>query len=906
MIPQKITLQNFLSYSGQLQTISFASYPLICLSGKNGHGKSALLDAITWALWGQARKISGVGKADEGLVRLGQTHMLVVLEFEQSDMLYRVKREFIKTMNKAQTVLDFEVLHEKRDEFVPLTDKTIRATQEKINQTLGLDFQTFVNTAYLRQGQSNEFSTRTPKERKEIIANILGLGLYDNLRSLATDEAKGFATEQEVLTKLAGDQEQELERADDVKESLEKGQAALKQVAQAHAKAQQALTTAQATKQALDQKKEQHDFLQKQHQQLAASITAKQEAFLALATQFREVHAKSLKLRDAKALEAKIAQAKKQEEAYRTAHQKYLVLQERLLKAKESYAKLFEEHKKRAHDALQKERAQLELSRLALTKEETQSAELEKRIFEGKQKEASLQAQLDKLGTEITAGAKQLAGAKEVRAQFDKRRAAYHAYVQQGNWYGSQRDELSQKRGIVGDEHSPSCPLCEQELTVQRKQFLHDKFVRESGFLQHRYSRLERIIAALKEMLLRGHKEIEQLGEVEKGHAAREQQSELAGKEQVALIAQLKLMAGELGIAKESIAKRKAELEAKDAQVTRKEQTMLATLEIEPTLRDLRRECERLEKERSAITYDAGAHKVIQDELAGLLGDEAARGKLREDQAKQGARRTQLVEVKQDVRALQQQGAKLAKDIAALVALLSGAKELDAKVTQAQVVLAQELKQKEEMQAQCVRLEQEIKRLGELRTKLEASSKRRELLAKEISQYQLLSQIFGKDGVQALLIEEAIPEIEEEANSILSKLTDNRAQIIIESLRDLKKGGVRETLDIRISDAAGIRPYEMFSGGEAFRIDFSLRIAISKLLSRRAGRPLQTLIIDEGFGSQDEEGLQLLMAASHAISGDFARIIVVSHLPVFKDNFPVHLLVEKTPAGSVVRVSERG
>ena len=106
-----------------------------------------------------------------------------------------------------------------------------------------------------------------------------------------------------------------------------------------------------------------------------------------------------------------------------------------------------------------------------------------------------------------------------------------------------------------------------------------------------------------------------------------------------------------------------------------------------------------------------------------------------------------------------------------------------------------------------------------------------------------------------LLIEDAIPEIEQEANHLLAKLTNNQAQIFIESLRDLKKGGTKETLDIKISDAGGIRPYELFSGGEAFRIDFALRIAISKLLARRAGTALQTLIIDEGFGSQDEEGL---------------------------------------------------
>jgi DNA repair exonuclease SbcCD ATPase subunit len=50
--------------------------------------------------------------------------------------------------------------------------------------------------------------------------------------------------------------------------------------------------------------------------------------------------------------------------------------------------------------------------------------------------------------------------------------------------------------------------------------------------------------------------------------------------------------------------------------------------------------------------------------------------------------------------------------------------------------------------------------------------------------------------------------------------------------------------------------YEMFSGGEAFRINFAIRIALSKLLARRAGAPLPTLVIDEGFGTQDNLGLE--------------------------------------------------
>ena len=153
-------------------------------------------------------------------------------------------------------------------------------------------------------------------------------------------------------------------------------------------------------------------------------------------------------------------------------------------------------------------------------------------------------------------------------------------------------------------------------------------------------------------------------------------------------------------------------------------------------------------------------------------------------------------------------------------------------------------------------------------------------------------------------MEETLPEIEQEANDLLARLTDNQASIKIESLKDLKRGGTKETLDIHIADAQGTRPYELFSGGEAFRIDFALRIALSKLLVRRAGTSLQTLIIDEGFGSQDEEGLARIMDALYAIQDDFEKIIIVSHLPTMKDQFPVHFYVQKDVSGTAVQVIE--
>ena len=173
-------------------------------------------------------------------------------------------------------------------------------------------------------------------------------------------------------------------------------------------------------------------------------------------------------------------------------------------------------------------------------------------------------------------------------------------------------------------------------------------------------------------------------------------------------------------------------------------------------------------------------------------------------------------------------------------------------------------------------------------------------------EYSTIAAAAGKDGIQALLIEEVLPEIEYEANELLGRLTYNQSHIIIESLKDLKNGSTKETLDIFISDTLGIRPYEMFSGGEAFRIDFALRIAISKLVARRSGTSLQTLIIDEGFGSQDSDGLGLIMDALYAIQDDFEKIIIVSHLPIMKEQFPVHFCIEKTAQGSTVTVMQQG
>jgi exonuclease SbcC len=175
-------------------------------------------------------------------------------------------------------------------------------------------------------------------------------------------------------------------------------------------------------------------------------------------------------------------------------------------------------------------------------------------------------------------------------------------------------------------------------------------------------------------------------------------------------------------------------------------------------------------------------------------------------------------------------------------------------------------------------------------------------LAEERVIYDELRVAFGKKGVPAMIIEAAIPEIEGAANALLTRMTGGRMHVRFETQREKVTGGTAETLDIQISDELGTRNYALYSGGEAFRINFAIRIALSQLLARRAGARLRTLVIDEGFGTQDAQGRERLVEAINALQADFDRIIVITHIDELKDAFPTRIQVTKTTLGSQIEV----
>src|SRR6516165_8048431 len=120
--------------------------PVSCLAGANGAGKSALLDAITWAIWEEARSGS------DDLVRLGEREMWADVRFEHEGELYRIRRSHLKQAGKngsrgqSKGTLDFQVGNNGGQSWKSLTGSSKRETQKMICDLLRMEYDTFVNS----------------------------------------------------------------------------------------------------------------------------------------------------------------------------------------------------------------------------------------------------------------------------------------------------------------------------------------------------------------------------------------------------------------------------------------------------------------------------------------------------------------------------------------------------------------------------------------------------------------------------------------------------------------------------------------------------------------------------------------------------------------------------------------
>lgn len=479
MIPHKIQLKNFLSYGDELQTIDFTPYRLIYLSGKNGHGKSALLDAMTWALWGQARKTTNAVKPDQGLLRLGQTHMIVIFDFELNGQAYRVRREFEITNKKPVAHLEFGILNAETNELTPLTDKTIRLTQEVLEKTIRLDYESFVNSAFLRQGHANEFSQKSPKDRKDILGKILGLQQFDLLKRRAMDRAKEIVAQRQAISAVHETMTQQLSNEKEVVAQLEVVGKELKEIGkkeEGHCKEQEQLAKERA---AFVEKQKAHELLMFKKQQHESALQKQLEQFRSQVTRWRTVNSKQRTMPSYAELEKQKKSGGAQLEQFQKVLYDRLQLQEKMLKYKgelQDKKMVLEQQYVSSLQALQIKQERLSYEKKSVLVVQADQTKRKQEV----ERQSTLLSKEAEVFKSTTWPESRL---QKQEAQFEKRKNMYQQFIAKGTWLRAELDALAKKHEFAHDDN-PSCPMCEQNLSASRRKFLRNKFEKQQIFIR--------------------------------------------------------------------------------------------------------------------------------------------------------------------------------------------------------------------------------------------------------------------------------------------------------------------------------------------------------------------------------------------------------------------------------------
>ncbi len=830
MYPAKLYLKNFLSYGEQGTEIDFTGYKILLLIGKNGAGKSSILDAILWALWGKTR--SG---GDNEIMHSGSSDMEVRLDFVVRDAIYRVVRKRSKKGKSFVSVLELQSLTEP---ITVLTDATIVQTQARLDELVGVDYELLVNSAFLRQGQSQEFTQKSPAKRKQLLATLLGLEKYADYHEAAKKNLR--INETELI---------QLER--DVSSTNQTLTQYAQEIAQQKASLSEQDQTTLETQMA-----ESEETLRKL--QIKSQLVAEWDQQLVTAKQKQLTH------------QSRINELKNSSSALQ---QELVILKAAIAEAPQN---IDQESWEKSEADFNQAQAVFQKHQDIAYRIQTLQKQIEKYTTDSNQQLQQLQLKLQQFTDDtVISGDPQLLEASKIELNqkqqslletaqtIAKLEQQMQSIIDQGNQINKRKEAVT----TMDDE----CPLCEQHIDQNHKHTILDKYTKEREDLLATYQEYKQI----HDQAVVNRKTTEQtINELTK--AIQVQQNNLHAFE----------------VKKTQQDSLKQQIEALQQQ--QKVQGDLLETELTSFI-----------QQQSHLGFDAATWETIKTKRA-----EQQQAQLQAQKYQEA--RLKISELEQNYKF---QLSSLTETEANLSEITIQIQNLEAQkprpgdaatIVELQQTLVNLKKQHQYLLQLQVLITHREKEQTQLTTKLAELTTQKTELSQQHGALELLVEALGNKGIPQMLIEESIPRLEHYANEVLSHLSDHTMSIRLSLTRPSKtdRDAQIETLDILIGDSVGTRAYELFSGGEAFRIDIAVRIALTKLLTEHTHGSIDFLVIDEGFGSQDDTGCDHIVQIIHQLEQYFHLMLIITHVDQLKETFPDRLVIKKGPQGSEVFYDE--
>ena len=856
MIPSKLKLKNFMCYRGTTETLDFDQFDVACITGDNGNGKSALLEAITWVIWGKTKVL-----LSKDLITKGENDMVVDFEFfidyisDDSELnnKYRILRSI--RAKSGGSILDLQQYD--GSNYVSISSDTIPETQKQIISLVNMDYETFVNTSYLMQGNADRFTTSKPDERKDILSAILNLNYYQNLADYTRNilrNTDASINANNILVKRTRSEifdldpnnngtnfiEKEIVNLNQKIENLNNQKLQFQQNLQLHNKYMNDISDLQSNKQLLSGSYENKINMINN----LNTLLVKDNDLLTHSDSIKNKHNEAIK------------KQKELDDLY-IASRKYQDINDQL-------------------NSLQNEM-------------DFRTNELDMEL-------RNLNKNVDILNNKINHTDLLLKDKKKSltnnKVDLDQLNKLNQNYLDLSDKFSSEiiqfknklvtlqtsNKDHDNKLMLLQEEHK-TCPLCKSGLDDEsRKSIVLD--------LTNNIQSNNKDISEIKIKL-------DELGE---NFSNIQHKYKNTNQNSIDLNSSINLLNNDcIRIEKEIDADKKQiviyknlmndtkNLYENDSRIKINKNKIL---ELNLLLEDLK-----FNQDRFNVLINEVPDFKTESEKNLLLLTQAEQ-RIRENQVTVNTLENDSVIIKNQIEALERNITTINHDINLLNVKPDLVENIDLSLDD----LKKSLMLKQNSFEFLISKEKYLD---------ETLSNNKDLYLKS-EDLKFLELSFSRNGIQALIIENVLPSLELEANKLLSYLTENQLSINLQIRKGRRLKNTEDysqEIDIIIGDENGaVREYETYSGGESFRIDFAIRIALSRLVSLRSGVRSPILFIDEGFGSQDQIGQDRLREAIQEVSNSenykFKKIIVITHLDSLKESFGVALEVSKNESSS--------
>ncbi len=863
LVPVEISVTNYRNYRDE--TFSFEDVRFATINGHNGVGKSSLfMDAVYDALYEEPREgdLTGWICNDES-ARSGAIHFT----FRVGDKLWRVVRTRVKsgkaTLNLSEMV---------DGEWVDRSCEKMRDTQDAIERVIGIDGQTLRACALIMQDQYGLFLQAGKEERMQILSDILGLAIYDQMADEAVEKAteanrevRTLQAKKDELAQQCGDMDnlnnrllgvtngiseqdarieirtQTLERLNSELAKLNTSSEVYAMYRRQIAELRESITRTVAQRAAAEADKAKY-----------AAILADHDAILAGAERCRAAEAERDALQD-KVNTFTVMQAQRAsiENAIRAAEDSQA---QNTKRAQELDARMEALHASIARRA-EYERQQREHDQIAAAIEAAEEANAA--WNEANSRVTSLS--MKEFGVRESARA----GFRERAAEIEsaKRRASMLAdsqcpiaatatcrFLADAVAARDALPELEKKHADATEADRVELAKISDELNAAIAARDAMQRVEPATLTQMRARLKELAPAATLLMQIKGHEE--ELALLEPSR------KEVADRENV-LVYEIETKKSELAKVDADIAGYSDIYNAYCAAINavtlykpciEKEQQLVGAKDRLDAAQ------ERIDEHQRAI--DA-AYEHVHDREALLAGESAT-------DAEKLALTNQISTVKVEID--------------------------DAKAERDRVIGIK------------AALEAEIERTKALLKQVAAVAVQIDEKAYTAAQYEILKQAFGPNGVPHNICRSIIPVFEATASNILGQMSQGRMSVELVTEKVLKSNNKKEvtTLDVIINDAdTGRLPYLSRSGGERVKAALSVILALAEVMKNKLGVQLGFLFLDEP-PFLDSDGVRAYVEALETIQRRYTdtRILAITHDEAMKAMFPQSITVTKDADGS--------